>query len=147
MARESCLYHGPYARWRFPVRHYDLFTEGGPLEHLGDEIELWDTPLQWNHRNNFMLEVETDGVRQVHLCCVPNEPRPGRPARQLYMNWGIHAEKYVPDGLDLDLLSVDRPREIDWFRQAFRIELDEWHLRFGGLMPTFHWGLLVWYEP
>ena len=62
------------------------------------------------------------------------------------MHWGINTSYYTPIGLDLDLLAVDRQKEIEWFHQEFRVELDEWVIRFG-ISPTFHWGVLVWYEP
>lgn len=145
MPRESCLYLGPYVRWCFPADP-DPFVEGGPAEYLGNATKLWETPLHWNLRSNFVLEVEIDGVRKVHLCCAPHEDRPGRPSRRLFMSWGINTAHYKPDGLDLDLLEVDRKKEIEWLRHAFRIELEEWAMRFG-IVPTYHWGLLVWYEP
>jgi hypothetical protein len=62
------------------------------------------------------------------------------------MNWGIHTDNGVPDGLELDLLTVDQNQEIDWFQRAFRPELDEWARQFR-IVPTYHWGLLFWFEP
>ena len=145
MPRESCLSVGPYARWCFPVEP-DPFAEGGPAYFLGENTELWDAPLCWNLRSNFTLEVETDGVRKVHLCCAPRQPPLGRPSQRLFMHWGINTGYYTPIGLDLDLLAVDRQKEMEWFHKEFRVELDGWVTRFG-ISPTFHWGVLVWYEP
>lgn len=118
------VYVGPFAKFIVPEgepKAYPPRDESGEFLFWDDLI--FDNGLDWPRPAGSVY------------CFMPEvEMRPGYPQRKL------HFFDFI-DGVDLT--SVDRSAEVEWFAATYAPELSVLASHFG-TGPSLHWGLVAW---
>jgi hypothetical protein len=140
------LFIGPYAQWRVRVADWYQFPRSEARQALEAEV-LDDVSLDWNFGQDWPLDGDrADGM--FSICGMPGEVRPGAPDRLLKLVWDLRdvfCQGWPSWPAASDWVGLDRQAEVEWFRGAYRAELERAALLHGG-PPNFRWGLVLWYE-
>ena len=122
MSRSACFYVGPYAMW---------VDASPPDDAVGD---LWGS---WGSDDLGLIEPGQRPVRVVFYAPSPDSSRAGAP-RRAFRILG------APDCVGLDFRDVDPEAEVEAFRTAYKLELDELAQRIGR-PPVLRWGMIYTY--
>jgi len=139
LARQVILFIGPYAEWLIPTDDWSRRVLSGQDAALMDEV-LNGSALAWSPGEDW--QVVRDGRYFVRYCAVSHEERAGYPQRPVRLAWDCCSDRYPdPEVTTTDWIRLDQAGEIEWFRSAFRVELERASLLFRG-PPVFFWGLV-----
>jgi hypothetical protein len=122
------IYVGPYLECTVPEQRLPSFLHEGECASVFYENIGLATGVP----------VGLEGQRCHRVCFMPRERREGCPSRELLLGKGI-----LGNGI-ADFSDVDQDREIRWFTDAFKNEIETLLASRSALAWTIRWGMVWW---